>query len=235
MDTAVDIAFKECPNKVTAQFEQWIRAAFDHPPKEPEWYWDEDFDSFWDSIGLSEAVTVSYLTRLFLEPNHLKPYSLPQVAQGIWFLIGGSSPSKACYGLINPGIALGERVPCIRAMAEFFRNFVAPATHGPAETDSDPFHGACYMWWDILPFRPWRGEPLEGEPDVHNACVNAMTEILQLPSDVCRISALHGLNHWQEHYTEQVERVIDSFLRNATEIVPRIREYAMQARAGLCQ
>jgi len=54
---------------VTAAFEQWVQAVFDHPPKEPEWYWDEDFDSLWDSVGLSDAVTVTYLTRLFLEPE----------------------------------------------------------------------------------------------------------------------------------------------------------------------
>ena len=220
---------------MTAHFEQWIRAALDHPPKEPEWYWDEDFDSFWEPLGLSDAVTVSYLTLLLLEPKHLTPYSLPQVAQGIWFLIGGSSPSKACYALIDPDIALEERVDCVRAMADFFRNFVAPATAGIAKNDSDPFHVACFMWWDILPFRPFRGHPLEGEPGVHNACVNAMTEILDLPSEVCRMSALHGLNHWQEHYTEQVGRVIDDFLRNTTGVAPCVREYAMQARAGLCQ
>jgi hypothetical protein len=122
----------------------------------------------------------------------------------------------------------------MHAMTEFFRKFVAPATPGPGETDSDPFHEACYMWWDILPFRPFRGEPLEGEPELHNACLKVMTEVLELPSDVCRISALHGLNHWHEGFAEQVEAIIDGFLQETGELTPHIREYATEARAGLC-
>ncbi len=219
---------------MTVRFERWVEAALDHPPKEPEWYWDEDFDSFWEPVGLSDAVTVQYLTRLFLEPAHLAPYSLAQVAQGIWFLFGGLSLSNGRYALINPDIPPQERVACVRAMADFFRNFAEPATAGIANNHSDPFHVACFMWWDILPFRPFRGHPLKGQREVHNACVNAMTEILELPSEVCRMSALHGLNHWQEHYSEQVERVIDDFLRNTTDISPAMREYAMEARAGKC-
>jgi hypothetical protein len=119
-------------------------------------------------------------------------------------------------------------------MAEFFRSFVAPATPGLADKDANLFDCACYMWWDILPLRPFRGWPLEGEPELHNACLKAMTETLKLPSDVCRISALHGLNHWHAHYRETVEAEIDNFLAHPHEITPSIREYAIKARAGLC-
>jgi hypothetical protein len=221
--------------KLTAPFEEWVQFSLDHPPKEPEWYWGADFDSFWGSLRMSDAATVEYLTRLFLEPRHLKPYSLEQIAQGIWFLIGDSSPSKAMYALLEVSVDVEKRIACIRAMSEFFRNFVSPATDGDAETDSDPFDMACYMWWDIVPLRPWRGKALEGEPEIHDACVTVMAEVLELPSDVCRLSALHGLNHWQEHYTEHVERVIDAFFRSPEEVTPRVREYATKARAGLCE
>jgi len=90
------------------------------------------------------------------------------------------------------------------------------------------------MWWDILPLRPFRGDVLNGEPELHDACVDTMTEILGLHSDVCRIAALHGLNHWQEHYTRQVEAAIDAFLRANPALSPRIREYAENARSGDC-
>ena len=90
-------------------------------------------------------------------------------------------------------------------MREFFRSFVAPATPGLADTNSDPFHGVCYMWWDILSLRPFRGDSPVGEPELHDACLKAMSEILELRSDVCRISALHGLNHWQENYRDTIE------------------------------
>ena len=175
------------------------------------------------------------LTRLFLEPEHLKPYSLAQVAQGIWFLIGESSPGEPSHALIEPGAALADRIAGIQGMAKFFRNFVASAACGPADTESDPFHIACYMWWDMLPFRPFRGEPLEGEPELHSTCLKVMTEMLDLPSELCQLSALHGLNHWHEHYAEQVEGIIDTFLGRTGNVTPCIREYAAKARAGLCQ
>jgi hypothetical protein len=174
------------------------------------------------------------MTRLFLKSGCLNVYSLEQVAEGIWFLIGGSSPSKSSQALFNPAIGLNERVACIHAMHEFFRSFVAPATPGLADTHSDPFHGACFMWWDILPLRPFAGDSPVGEPELHDACLKAMSEILELRSDVCRFSALHGLNHWRENYRDTVEATIDAFLAHGLEITPHIREYAMKARASLC-
>ncbi len=223
---------------MSGTFEQWLQASFDHAPpttvKEQDWYWEDGFESFWDPLGITDAVAVRYMTRLFLESERLNVYSLEQVAEGIWFLIGGSSPSESSQALLNPTVRLDERTACIYAMSEFFRNFIAPVTPGLAETDSDPFHSACYMWWDILPLRPFRGDSPVGEPELHDGCLKAMSEILNLRSDVCRISALHGLNHWQENYRDIVEATIDAFLANAPEITPQIREYAIEARAGLC-
>ncbi len=225
---------------MAATFEQWLRASFDHVPtkadEEPDWYWQEGFDSYWEQLGITDAVAVKYLTWLLLEPEHLSPYSLEQIAQGIWFLIGGSSPSNTSQALLESAVSLDERVACIHAMTEFFRKFVKPASPGPADRNTKlPFPMACYMWWDILPLRPFPGDPLPGEPELHDASVNVMTEILELPSDLCRISALHGLNHWHEHYATQVEATIDRFLLNAAEISQNIREYAKGARAGCWQ
>lgn len=223
---------------MSATFEQWLRASFDHPPpetmKEKDWYWDDGFDSFWEPLCITDALAVRYMTRLFREPKYLTVYSLEQVAEGIWFLIGGSSPSDSIRALLSSAVSLRTRVACISAMTEFFRSFIAPATPGLAYEEADSFHCACFMWWHILAVSPTHGETLEGEHELHDACLRAMSEILGLPSDVCRISALHGLNHWQEHYGERVEATIDAFLAHGQEITPRIREYATNARAGLC-
>lgn len=223
---------------MSATFEQWLQASFDHAPpksaKEEDWYWAEEFELFWDSLRLTDSVTVDYMTRLFLESEHLNVYSHEQVAEGIWFLIGGSSPSRSSQALLNPTVRLADRVACIHTMAEFFRSFVMPSTPGLADTDSDPFHIACYMWWHILPLRPYRETPLRGEPELHEACLVAMSKLLELRSDVCRMSALHGLNHWHERYRGSVEAMVDTFLERARDITPQIREYAVQARSGLC-
>lgn len=158
---------------MTVPFEAWVQTVFNHPPKEPNWYWDEGFDR--------------------------------------------------------------ERVACIQAMTKFFRDFVMLAAPGPEQTQSNPFHGACYMWWDLLWHTFTSGGRRAVEPELHRACLKVLTEVLDLPSELCRLSALHGLNHWHGHYGEQVEGIIDAFLAKTGDITPSIREYAANARAGLCQ
>lgn len=217
---------------MSAAFDDWVKAVFDHSPREREWYWDDQFEIFWNSLGLTDALAVEYMKRVFSEPHHLQRYSLAQVAQGIWFLIGESSPGKTAYTLINRDVALQERIVCIHSMINFFRLFVCPATQGVADTKSDPFHIACYMWWDIF---PTYGNQGVAEPEVLVACLDAMAEILILSSEVCRLSALHGLNHWHRYHAEQVEEVVDTFLRDTADLTPRIREYAAIARAGEAQ
>jgi hypothetical protein len=112
-------------------------------------------------------------------------------------------------------------------MGDFFERFVLPRAGGPARDDSDPFHIACYMWWDIPPMR-WG----EGEPELHQACLTTMDRILGLPSELCQLSALHGLNHWQSRHPEQVGDIIDRFVTKTPDITTRIREYAAAAREG---
>lgn len=217
---------------MAADFVTWLRAAFDHPVSEPEWYWAEDFDDNWEALGLSDEVVVAYLTTLFRDPSRLEGFSLPQVAQGIWFLVGESSPAQACHALLQPTVSLDARVTCVRSIADFFRLFVARAAPGPAAKDSDPFHTACYMWWDVFP--TWGGADV-GEPAIHRACLDAMVEILSCESELCRLSALHGLNHWHMHYPREVEGAIDAFLARDSVISPALRKYAETARQGRAQ
>jgi len=74
---------------MSATFEQWVQTVFDHPVSEPEWYWDEEFELLWEVLDLTDALTVRYLTRIFLRPEPLNRYSLEQVGQGICGVPGG--------------------------------------------------------------------------------------------------------------------------------------------------
>jgi len=105
----------------TVTFEQWVEAVFAHPIRKPEWYWHNDFDEYWDALGLSDALTVAYMTRLFSDADQLKRYSWGQVAQAIWFLIGESSPGRSASALLNSEVVLEPRVDCVPGMAEFSR------------------------------------------------------------------------------------------------------------------
>jgi hypothetical protein len=210
-------------------FDDWLQAVFDHPLGKPEWYWQNDFDEHWGALELYDALTVDYMTRMFLGPDRLDRYSLEQIAQGIWFLVGESSPGHSAHALLKSDLPLQQRIGCVDAMTNFFRVFVAPKVPGPADERKNAFHIACYMWWDIFPSY---GNPNLGEADLHRACIKTMASILTLPSELCQLSALHGLNHWHLHHAEEVESVVDAFLQNPSGLTPRVIEYAATARLG---
>jgi hypothetical protein len=213
----------------TVTFDKWTEAVFDHPVRKPEWYWDNDFDEYWNDLGLSDSLTAEYMTRLFLAPDCLKRYSLEQVAQGIWLLIGESSPGQSAHSLLKSNVPLQQRISCVDAMTKFFRAFVAAAAPDAADERKNAFHIACYMWWDIF---PTYGNPNTGEANLHDACLNAMAAILTIPSELCQLSALHGLNHWHFHHTQKVESIVDAFLQKTSGLTPRMAEYAAIARSG---
>jgi len=215
-----------------ATFDQWVEAVFDHPLSKPEWYWDSGFDEFWGALEMLDPLTVEYMTRLFLGPDRLNGYSLEQIAQGIWFLIGESSPAASAHMLLKSSVALQERTGCVGAMVNFFTAFVAPMAPGAADERKNPFHIACYMWWDIF---PTYGDPNAGEAKLHDACLNAMAAILTARSELCQLSALHGLNHWHLHHPTKVESIVDTFLQTTPELTSRIVGYAATARSGSAQ
>ena len=53
------------------------------------------------------------------------------------------------------------------------------------------------------------------EPELDQACLAAMAKILSLPSELCQMSAPHGLNHWYPAYGGYVEKTVDAFLASS--------------------
>ena len=78
------------------------------------------------------------------------------------------------------------------------------------------------------------GDSSVGEPaQLKLACLDVMKAILEIPSDVCQLSALHGLNHWHRRYSRgHAARIIDEFLATG-QPSPEVREYAAIARVGV--
>jgi hypothetical protein len=72
----------------------------------------------------------------------------------------------------------------------------------------------------------------EIEPEIHQATLSVMSEVLDLPSELCQFSALHGLGHWHAHHPEQVEQIVDAFLARHKDLRPHLIEYASRARLG---
>ncbi|MFZ0481394.1 MAG: hypothetical protein WAL71_19800 [Terriglobales bacterium] len=255
---------------MSTTFEQWLEFVFNNPVRRRQWYWDEDLESRWEALELSDALIVQYMTRLFLEPGVLKSYSLDQVNQGLWFLVGESSPWCPSKTLLLREAALLDRVACIYAMSSFFRNFILAVTPGHFEPNGPTIgvDGVAYMWWDIFPMQfylrshvPGPTRPaallsiveewklglelrdavlkemaeeleLEIEPEIHQATLTVMSEVLDLPSELCQFSALHGLGHWHAEHPEQVEQIVDAFLARHKALRPHLIEYASRARLG---
>jgi hypothetical protein len=217
---------------MSVTFEEWIYAIFHHPASKPEWYWEEAFEALWER--LTDAEMVRYMTRLFMEPELLQHYSHEQVAQGILFLIDDASPGEASAAIFREAVPLAERVACVEAMATFFRRFVAPAAPGPAEIESDPLHMACYMWWELFPMRfLMQDEEQVLEPALEQAALKVMAETLALPSELCQLSALHGLSYWHSRREARVEEIVESFLGGDEDVSPRVissrvREYVLE-------
>jgi hypothetical protein len=247
---------------MNATFERWLEFVFNNPVRKPKWYRDQDFDSRWEALELTDALIVEYMTRLFLAPTALRSYSLEQVDQGLWFLLCESSPRCSSETLLRREAKLPERVACIHAMSSFFRNFILAVTpdHFDPKAPTIGVTGAAYMWWDIFPmhFHMRSHGPLsqlekfklgavlhsavlkamahelkiEIEPEIHQATLSVMSEVLDLPSETCQFSALHGLGHWHAHHPEQVEQIVDAFLTRHKDLRPHLIEYALKARLG---
>jgi hypothetical protein len=73
---------------------------------------------------------------------------------------------------------------------------------------------------------------IEIEPEIHQATLTVMSEVLDLPSETCQFSALHGLGHWHAHHPQQVEQIVDAFLMRHKDLGPHVIEYASRARLG---
>jgi hypothetical protein len=255
---------------MSATFEQWLEFVFSNPVRKREWYWDEDFDSRWEALDLTDVLIVQYMTHVFLEPGVLRSYSLDQVEQGLWFLIGDASPGRSSKAMFRHEAPLRDRVACIHAMSGFFRNFIYVVAPGPFDPEAPLIgvNGAAYMWWDIFPMHFYMRSHVPGptgtaavvsvlekfglgaelhdavlketadeleieiEPEIHQATLTVMSEVLDVPSELCQFSALHGLGHWHAQHPDQVEQIIDAFLARQKDLKPDVIEYAARARLG---
>lgn len=193
-------------------FEDWITFVFDHPlpsPGAPNWYCDPDKNSQWWNPSDSPKATVAYLTMLFENATSvLAPFSDAQVRQGLWFLVDNSC-SDHLFALLNADVPWMLRKRCISSMCPLFERFFAlrcsPHLSHLNEPEANPLNVICYMWWDLLPID---GQPKD-HPEEDAACLDVMQMTLDLASDACRESALHGLGHWHRAYPKQVEALID--------------------------
>jgi hypothetical protein len=195
-----------------------------------EWYWADDA-GWWKG---PPHVTVGYLTRAFENAaDCLQPYSDGQVNQGLWYLASNAC-SEHMFAVMDEGVPWVERQRCLRAMLDLYRQCFAqrctPTLGHLDEQPAGPLNLACYMWWDLLPFAGQPAQPAQRDFDA--TCLEVMAATLELESDACRESALHGLGHWYHSYPERVGTIVDAFLARGAVVRDALRQYALAARRG---
>jgi len=89
------------------------------------------------------------------------------------------------------------------------------------------------MWWDIIPLCP-PSSAHEPRTPLHDEILAVLAELLELPHDACRESALHGLGHWALN-DPAAKTVIDGFLDRSEGLRPELLAYARTARTGCIQ
>jgi hypothetical protein len=233
---------------IDLSFEAWVTFVFDHPapalpiPLSDEkseaaisqpWYFEDDHD-WWNPSRQPER-TVAYLTNLFENaPRVLRSFSDMQIKEGFWFLVSPAC-SDHLFTLSNPDVAWPERKRCIASIFTLFKHFLtvrcSPHLSFLNEPGANPLNAVCYMWWDLLPVPGKPKDPMRRERN--GAFLDVMRRSLELPSDACRESALHGLGHWHSDYPAEVEAIIAQFLKRHSALRPELKDYALTAQKGL--
>jgi len=214
-------------------FDDWVRFLFDHPAPGPEWYWEPDAP-YWTGPA---DLTIEYVTRLFEAPvAALAPYTDAQLNRGFWYLLSNGL-SDCMIALNDATVPVDARVRCVRSFVPVFRTFLTPRCTPHLSHLDEPgaaaLNGACYMWWDILPFMA-TPDDASGRT-LGAAALETMREILAIDAIACQESALHGLGHWQRRWPVEVVRIVDAFLARSATARPELLAYARAARSGCVQ
>lgn len=172
-------------------FEDWIEFAFNHPVAEKtddSWYWQDE----WEWNGDVEHI-IKYCIRLFRSPNFLlEKYSSEQLNQGFWYLLGTEQLADWVW---DKEIEWTLREDCLMSMVETFNLMFR----------LNPIEDVCYMWWDLL-----RDFSKDQDSKVIDTMFAALTQILEIDSINCQISALHGLGHLNH---SGKKKAIEEFLK----------------------
>lgn len=190
------------------EFAEWLDSIFNHPITEPNWYVIEGWEMDWagdPNLFLAQSI------RLFRDPEVLlDKYTAEQIEQGFCYLLFWAGGLERWIWAKEIDSAL--RTECVMSMVNVFERLFSKQTYSEA----------CYMWWDYLR----NSEKNDPDPKVKEAMLEALTQILNIDSADCQISALHGLGHLKH---PEKPRLIEKFLASHPELDEETRAYAQAA------
>jgi hypothetical protein len=211
------------------ELQRWVNFLFDHPVTEPEWYWAENAPEW---TGRRERIP-ELIAEIFENAGDvLSSFSDEQLSQGLWFL-AGDAPQELLLALLDGEVPLAARLRALRSFVPLFEQIMSkrcsPHLAHLDESGASPLNSACYMWWDMMPIGACPVESKRAEFD--STAILTMRNILAIPHDACRESALHGIGHWVVSYP-QAGAIVDDFLALNNGLRPELVEYAKRAKAG---
>jgi hypothetical protein len=209
-------------------YEEWIDWIFNHEITEPPWYNQDNAPK----LDISYLTLNLYLQKLFTEPiSELKEFDDEQIGQGLYFIVDDIT-SIHMYAISSTTVDWDIRKITTSSIYELFNKlFALKCDNQMSEESGENFISmACYMWWDIGLIRGFSANLADIK--LVNEIITVIKKTLELSSDACRISALHGLGHLFVQYPNEVVEIIDKFISDNPSISVEVREYAMRAREG---
>ncbi|PWT80027.1 MAG: hypothetical protein C5B44_05980 [Acidobacteria bacterium] len=183
----------------TISYDEWLTFVFDHPVPDnalqpTDWYWEFNYEVS------NVAQLIKYVTDLcnsFSKVSEI--YSLPQLDQGIWFVIGPCID----FGqyLRNKDVSIDLRQSCVRAMYWVYADFVSKRKLQETQT-------CFWMWWDLLPqafyIKGDTGHFDDDSKEMEGTILETLSSILQLQDITSQRCALHGLGHLKHPKAREV-------------------------------
>jgi hypothetical protein len=203
-----------------ASYEDFVTFVFDHYPIPQDdvdelWYWKLE-----DDVEFDPRRAIAHITRICEESaTLLESFTLPQVAQGINYLLGAGNRDGFLDLLWDPKVPWAERYRCIRAIPQLYTQVF--------ERDEDGAGGLAFMLWDSIAYGYFAGtcSPATDPEDarVQEAMFEALSEMLASDHAETLAGAIHGLGHLRHR---QSNKAIRDLLSSGRDFDPELRMYA---------
>ena len=170
---------------------------------------------------------VRFYSKLFSESCIvLRGYERSSVDAGFAAMVDPNVPMCLMELIWQANVPLNLREKMIMSIVSLYRDFF----------DHDPLFGTPFMWWDRIAYDFECGNRQRSDnfetARLQDCIMDALVQILSLPSIHSQRAALHGLGHLHHPRTREV---IERYLARRIDVSPDLAGYARQAAAGLIE
>lgn len=208
------------------RYEEWLHHCFGRfsaaTQHDDLWQLTREDDSEFSAVP-SEIVDL-YTATMLRSGQDLVHYSNVTLGYGLSFMFESHFASTIYQYCDRVG---AEQLLCIEVL---FRDCIEPRKL-PIYRGVD-LSSYCRLGWVVFDF--WDNSALNTFDDRQRqqAIISVMEQCLELGSDGCIQSALHGLGHQHWSDSERVEAIIDRFLSDRLDVNAELAVYAQRCRTG---